>query len=245
MNCTDFDATVTDLQQLIQYEDTGFYLGSGSLLVTSALLLLAGEVLVRPLAAFVGGVAGGVGVFVLSQAVDLDCEVRLVSAGVTSLVCALLALFILKTGLFVLGGVAFGGVAHLIYESLPLEGASQPFELFGLGGWYYIVVGVSGVAGAVISQLQRTWFVRISTSMLGGGGIALATWLLAERSGSAVHPLVLLGITVACTVIGVYVQQKIADRKKDAKEHPRRRRATEKKPPPVVVGEPVDATTRR
>jgi hypothetical protein len=208
INCTELDEAVEDTRVLLLESDGGFFLLVASLLLGSGLLLLRGEKLVRPMSALVGGVGATVAVFVLTALLDdMTCVARLVASGVAGVLAAVLALCIFKTGLFVLGAGGFGAVAHLIYESLPLQDVKPPFVLLGRSGYYYLTLLVAGVVGAGVAYAQRTHFVRISSSLVGGGGVSLGVWLLAERAGEDLPPLVLLAVLVVCTVGGVAVQR--------------------------------------
>ena len=191
MNCTRFDEAVEEIQRVVSTD--GRVVAVAAIFFVSALLLFAGERLVRGLSALLGGLAGGGATFLL---VDTRCEIRLGTAAVAALACSLIALCVFKSGLFVLGAAAFGGVAHVLYDVLPLDDVSHPFTLFERGGWYYVAVGASGLVGALVSQLQRTWFVRIATSMLGGSGLSVGVYLLEPD----LHPFLLLALTLASTL---------------------------------------------
>ena len=138
------------------------------------------------------------------------------------MLAACLVLCLLKAGLFVLGASAFGTLAHFVYEALPfLDDAEPPFVLMGRSGYYYVVVGVAGIVGAVVAHVQKTQIVRITTSLLGGGGLALTTHLVVEReSDEKVPDVALLAILVVGTLFGVFVQHRIAKtrRQKEVKK---------------------------
>ena len=228
INCTELDGAVEDARRLLVEGDAGFALLIGVLLLGSGALLVRGETLVRPMAALVGGGAAAVAVYVLTALVDdATCVARLVASGVAAVLAAVLALCVFKTGLFVLGAAGFGAVAHLLYESLPLGGLAPPFVLLGRSGYYYLTLAAAAVVGAVVAYVQRTHFVRISSSLLGGGGVALAVWLLADRAGEDAPPLALLVVLATCTVGGVVVQRHLARRKtrrsRESREPDRRR----------------------
>jgi hypothetical protein len=216
MNCTALDLAVDEAHTLVT-SDAGFYVGCGALLLVSVVLLVLGETWVRPLGAVVGGTAAAVAVYVLSALVDdVPCTGRLVSAAVAGVLAACLVLCLLKAGLFVLGASAFGTLAHFAYEAMPfLDDLDPPFVFLERSGYYYIVVGAAGVVGAVVSHVQRTQVVRITTSLLGGGGLALTTHLVVAReSEQGVPDVALLGILLVSTVVGVVVQTRIAKRRK-------------------------------
>lgn len=221
MNCTELDTAVDEVYTLLA-SDAGFYVACAALLLVSGLLLVMGETWVRPLGAVVGGTGAAVAVYVLSAVFDgVPCTGRLVSSGVAGVLAASLVLCLLKAGLFVLGASAFGTLAHFVYEALPfLDDLDPPFELVGRSGYYYIVVGVAGVVGAVVAHVQKTQIVRITTSLLGGGGVALTTHLVVRREtgGERVPDAALLAILLVGTLFGVFVQHRIGKVKQRRKE---------------------------
>lgn len=222
MNCSTLDSFGQDASRAIAGEDIYFGIALAGISVLSLLLVAAGERFVRPLAAVLGGAAGGVSAFLLTRFFDppLPCEARLGIAAVAAIVFALLAVCIVKMGLFLLGGFGLGAVAHLLWMSLPLDGVSGPFTLFGVAGWHYIAVGAAALSGAIVSQCQRKRFVRMATSLAGGTGLAAATFLVFERIDSFGDPppLLLLGIVVAATPTGACLQARLEERRKKKRE---------------------------
>lgn len=222
MNCTELDVATQDIHNFVVYADEGFAVAALLLFGTSMLLLLQGERLVRPLAAIVAGVAGTGGAFVLTRMlIEHDCTARLIVSGAAGILGALMSLCLFKTGLFVLGAGAFGTVSHYIYDALPLQDVAPPFVVFGRSGYYYLVVGLSGLIGAVVSQFQQRHFIRIASSLLGGGGVALCVHLVFARlSDDAISSVALLVVVVVSTISGVFAQHRIAkwrERKKKRK----------------------------
>ena len=111
MNCTDLDNAFDSIQGPVFDEDAGFIVAASLLLVTSCALLSHGERLVKPMSVLVGGVGGSVGVYVLSDAVSLSCDTRLIVSLLSGVLVALLALCLFKTGLVLLGAAGFGTIA--------------------------------------------------------------------------------------------------------------------------------------
>lgn len=246
MNCTELDLGLTDIHAFVTLTDVGFGLGVLLLFGVSVALLLTGERCVRPLASVVSGVSSAVAVFLLTGLLDgLDCYVRLGTAGGAALVAALLSLCLLKTGLFVLGAGALGTLVHYLYDALPLASVPPPFVLFDRSGWYYLAVTAAGLVGGVVSQFQRTHFIRISAAVLGGGGVALCVHLLVARAGDTASSVVLLVIVVVCTFGGILAQRRIARWRRTRKQDEprgtrrRRRRAADDEDDDVPTGRPV------
>ena len=214
MNCTELDATSTHLREAVVGSDGGFAVACVVLALPSLLLLAAGEQLMRTLSALTAGVGGGVAVFVITEAVrpPVACETRLVVAAIAGVGAAVLAVCVVRTGLFVLGAAGFGVVTHLVYDSLPLDGSGGDLVLLGRPIYYYLAMAAMILLGAVVGALQRREFVRISSSLLGAGGMTLLLHLAVERAGGRVPPIALLVVLVACTVGGVAVQWRRAAR---------------------------------
>lgn len=206
MNCSELDAALEDAHALVIDSDGGFVVASGSLVVASLVLLVLGERLARPLGAAVAGAVAAVAGFVFTRAGELPCAARLAIAGTACVLAAVLALCLFKTGLFVLGAAGFGTVAHYVYAALPLDGVEPPFVVLHRSGYYYLAVGTAATAGGIATQCQRAHVVRISSALVGGGGLAYATHLVADRAGADVPALVLLATLVLSTVAGVALQ---------------------------------------
>ena len=230
MNCTELDNHVENLARGVVEHDAGFVVSLAMLLAISFTLLVFGERIVRPLVGILGGLAGAGGSLVLTGLFDrpVACEVRLVVAGVAAVIIAVLAICLLKTGLFLLGAFGLASLVHLMWESLPLQSVEGPFTLFSKPGWYYIAVGSGAITGAIVSQIQKKKFTRIASSVLGGTGIAAGIVLICEREGTSAPPLLLLGVVASLSVTGSIVQHYLSRRR-------RARKATES----IPVGQPV------
>ena len=165
MNCSELDAASSHLRDAVVDSDWGFALACAAIAVPSLLLLAAGEQLMRVLSALVAGVGGGVAVFVVTEAVRpaVACEARLIAAGVAAVGAAVLAVCVVRTGLFALGAAGFGVVTHLVYDSLPLAAATAGApRLLGRPVHYYLAMAAMVALGAIVGALQRREFVRIS-----------------------------------------------------------------------------------
>ena len=228
MNCTELDTVVEDAHSFFVESDGGFAISIGALAIVSLLLLVKGEALVRPLSALVAALVATGAVFVLSDfAEDMACMARVAVAATAGVLAAVLALCLFKTGLFLLGAAGFGVVGHFVYDALPLRNVPPPFVLMGRSGYYYLILLVLSVVGAVASFWQRVHFVRISSSLLGGSGVAWTVHLVADRaSGRAntVPSLVLLILLLATTGVGVAVQYKLQQQRQRRRCRQRRAR---------------------
>lgn len=221
INCTEVDVALEDARTLLFESDGGFYVACAALVLVSGLLLALGEVLVRPLGAVVSFSAASGGVFVLSSLFEgLPCEGRLVASGVAGVVAAMLVLCLLKAGLFAVGAGSFGALAHYVYVSIPaIEELDPPFTLAGRSGWYYISIGAAGLVGGVVAHAQRTHFVRLTTSLLGASGLAMAVHVIVEREeGKALPGVALLAVVGVGTLGGVLVQRHLYLKRKKKKE---------------------------
>lgn len=211
MNCSELDGVVQEGIVAVQ-SDAGFFLLMVLLFLTSGTLLVAGELLARPLAGLVAGTTSAVGVFVVTQPFGVACPWRLGLSLAAAVGAAALALCLLKGGLFALGATAFGATAHVVYQALPMDPGDAVF--LGESVYYYGSVAVAGLLGAVVSVVTRTYVLRITTSLLGGSGVAATTYLVADRSGESVPSLALVGIMNIASLVGLGTQHAIARRRK-------------------------------
>lgn len=234
-NCSELDTFVSEVHDFARDNEVGAVVLAAFLCTTGSLLVFAGEQLVRPLGAVVGGVGGAWVTFVVTAMFggDVQCELRLVAAAVVGVVGAALALFVLKTGVFLLGAGGLGAVTHLVYDSLPLPPPRDDFALLGRSGYYYIAMVAATLVGGVISYVQRKNFLRIASSMLGGGCFALAIFIVCDWYGVAFPNVAGLGVLATSTFVGVGVQLWRKNRRKSRR---RRRKAPEGG---VAMGVPV------
>lgn len=233
MNCTQVDDALTDAQAFLLETDFGVGILAACIVLASSVLLFYGERVVKPACVLVGGAGGAVSLFVLTDSASVSCYVRLGAAGLAGVVVGLLALTLVKSGIFILGAAAFATVTHYVYSSLPLDGVASPFTMLGMSGWYVISMASSIVVGAIVSHLRRKQLIRVITALLGSGGIVAALHLVLDRSGEgdAFPAFVYALLLLPGTALGTCAQRVLA----------RRRRARVAKPPDVPVGIRVEA----
>lgn len=213
LNCTEFDGAISDVREFVETGDVGVVLVVLALLVGGGALLVAGERLMRPLGALVAGTSGAVAVFILSALLDLDCEVRLVTAGLAGLVSAVVALCILGWGIFLVGSAALAALTHLVYDALPLSSIlpeGSDFVLLGRSGYYYLAMVVAVLVGGVASYVYKKNMLRIASSLLGSSCVVFAVNIVAARSsadGEKVPPIITLGLLLITTTGGVAIQR--------------------------------------
>lgn len=235
INCTELDLAVSQVHSLYMEEDAAFATVALSIFLVSLLFIAQGEELMRPLATIVGSTVGSVAVFVLSALFVDDCLARLVISGVAGVLVALLALCVLKSGIFILGSVGFASITHLVYDTLPLDKVEPPFRILDRSGYYYIAMTVAVVGGAIIAYWQKKSFIRISSSLIGGGGIAFTIWLVCDRVGENVSSLVLLVVLVLSVCVGVPLQKYIKKRREKRKQERKQKKYVPQGIPVVVA----------
>ena len=234
INCTDLDRAAMRAEEMLTESDAAFGVAITALSALSLLLLAAGEQLMRVVGALVAGVAAAGSVFLVTATLEdvlLSCVARLAVAAVAGMCAAVLTVCIFRTGLFVLGAASFGVTTHLVYEALPIP-ADAGAEILGRSVYYYVAMAAMTLLGAVVGFMQRREFVRISSSLLGGGGLVLGVHLVADRADATVPPLALLAVLIAATVAGVAVQWHRSKRRKRRKQEP------------VALGVPVEEQRR-
>ena len=241
MNCTDIDLIYEDGMREV-HTDLGFWtivlLGG----VLSFSLLVFGEKIARPFAGLLAFVGGGSFVFVVTQSSTLPCIPRIVMALVGGLSMASLAWCLLKGGLFVLGGAAFGSVAHFVYEAIRPADDQGPFRIAGRSAYYLITVGVAGLSGAIVAVLMRKHVLRVTSSLIGGAGLTAVVHAVSSRiaeeeevssgsgpvewgsgetemsSAQTLPPVVLFVVLLGSTTFGIVSQHWMAQKRKKVKE---------------------------
>jgi hypothetical protein len=219
MNCTDFDILYGEIVTHVSTATQIFWISSLCFIsILSFFLIVAGEKILRPVAAIIAAGAGIViGYGLCTEMGELKCHVRLIISGIFALVLAILAACLLKAGIFILGGAAFGAVGHYIFDVIPEDVLPVVFATENRSGLYWIVVGGSALLGALLAICLKKEFLRIATSMIGGSGAALSTYIMTEKIKKPpvhLHPGILLGIAIVCLVIGVSTQNYFARKKK-------------------------------
>lgn len=214
MNCTELDESVRSVHAFVRDDDVGFATGVTLALAVSTLLLAYGELCVRFVGAVIGGLGGTVSVYVLSDVVRLPCPARVAVAVVSGVFLSLFALCAFTTGIVLLGAAAFGSTAHFVYDALPLEKMPPPFLIAGRSGYYYLTMTVAVVAGGVVAVFQKKNLIRVSSSLIGGAGVSVTTFLVVDRAGGSVGSLTLLLVMLVAACLGVCVQRALARRRK-------------------------------
>lgn len=205
MNCSAVDAVVG--QAFAPASDGAVAVVAAVLAVLAALLLFAGERLVRPLAVAVGGVGAALVTFVVTRE-WWECEVRLAVAGGVGVAVALLAACVVRTAPVVFGAAGAGAAAHLVYDALPLPD-DLPAVLLGRSAYYYAALGGAAVVGGALACVRRAWVLRVASALLGGALLVAATTVVWRHAGTTDPPsavsLVILGVATLC---GVLVQRR-------------------------------------
>ena len=210
MNCTDLDTAFDQGISAIN-TDVGFWAAVGTLAVASFTVLCFGQRVTRPLAGVLAFVGATLGLFWLMDSVA--CEVRIVVSLVAGTMAATLALCLLKGGMFILGGAAFGTVVHFTYEAIDFP-HKPPFEIMGRSGVYYLTVGGAAIIGAVTSVCFKKHFMRITTSLIGGGGVALVLYLCSNRNKWDLASVVYLSVLLGSALMGIFIQRWLSSRRR-------------------------------
>lgn len=210
MNCTELDHALVQGQTLVANTTEGFVALTGTIGIVSTILIVTGERVARPLSSVLAAGTGSVGMFMLTELTDIECEPRLIVSAVAGGTLALLAWCLLAGGLFVLGGVAFGAVAHFLYHSIPwLSNLESQLVLFGNSIYYFAIVGGVGLIGAILSACYRKQLLRVTTSLVGGGGMSIVVYLVSTRLGHAPPSLVLACVLLSSSIMGVVIQTRL------------------------------------
>jgi len=218
MNCTEFDYLYDDIVAHVSTTSQIFWISTASFsFIFCILMICAGEKLFRPASALIAGLVGLVlGYMITTEMGDVKCYIKLIVASVFALVLSISVSCLLKAGLFLLGGAAFGAVAHYSFEIIPGDVLPNIFAFQNKNGLYWIVVGCSGLIGAILSLVYKKKFMRLATSMIGGSGISLSIYILCFEILNPpiyIHPGVLLGITIVLSIFGYLFQRHLSKRR--------------------------------
>lgn len=225
MNCTDVDLLITSARDLsTSGEDWVFATLVTSLFLVSLAFVVVGGRFVRAFAGIAGLGFGLVGTFMLTAFFQgLSCAWRLGIAAVGGVVLAALAVCIAHAAVFILGGAGGGVLAHLVYQAV--AGETDRDLLSNRPPAYYVAVGGTSLACALLAFVQRTFFTRVATSVLGGGGIAFGVHTTVRRTtGTQMSDYVSIAIVAGSTAIGTAVQTRLASKRSDGRSDGRPRR---------------------
>jgi hypothetical protein len=221
MNCTEFDYLYDDIVAHVSTTSQIFWISTASFsFIFSILMIFTGEKLFRPASVLIAGLVGLVlGYMITTEMGYVKCYIKLIVAGVFALVLSIAVSCLLKAGMFLLGGAAFGTVAHYSFEIIPEDVLPNVFAFQNKNGLYWIVVGCSGLIGAIIALIYKKKFMRLATSLIGGSGISLSIYILCFEIINPpvyVHPGVFLGTTIVLSFLG-YLFQRHSSKKRNNK----------------------------
>lgn len=227
MNCSALDRSLSDADDFLRGgSDVAFAVTLTAVLCASGVLLVFGEHTIRLMTAIVGGLGGGIILFGLSRDVVSPCEMRLVVAGVSGLVCSLFGLFLYNKGVFLVGAAGVATVTHFVYAA---------FQPPAVAWHYYVAMSVASLLGGFVLNKERKSFVRLCSSLLGAGGVVLSAHWIHERAsndGQPLPPWLTVFVLLTVTLAGVGTQHWLAVRRK-------KHRPTRKKEEIVPIGRPV------
>ena len=106
-------------------------------------------------------------------------------------------------------------MTHVVYDSLPIPPPRDgDFAILGRSGYYLVALLVSCLVGGLIAHFQRKNFLRIASSVIGGGCVTLAVYIVCDRTGASLPSVGGLIVLFACTILGTMVQSWRARRRR-------------------------------
>ena len=106
-------------------------------------------------------------------------------------------------------------MTHVVYDSVPIPPPRDgDFAILGRSGYYLVALLVSCLVGGLIAHFQRKNFLRIASSVIGGGCVTCTVHCVRPYRrvhsvrGGTDRPL------FACTIIGTMVQSWRARRRR-------------------------------
>lgn len=208
LNCSAIDTAVDTLLHE-HFEASSFWSAALpiGLVGGSVVLVLVGHLVIRTMASLI---AASVTALVLFRSTDgVECLPRLLISG-TGVVCSvLLVLCLLKAGLFVLGGAAFGAVAHFAFEAIPYNWTALDDvpDFQGRSLIYWGVVAISSLVGACIVYQGRRQTLILVTSILGGTGMSLGLSMAVVDDD--VSPWTWVVTLATTSLVGVFAQTRL------------------------------------
>ena len=205
MNCSNLDSAYETTLTLLTSE-TGTVVYSSLLGVGGLALMLFGYLIARPTACFIAGIAASVAVFVVTDTADLNCVMRLVVSGLGGLVACLVALCLVRNGMFILGAIGFGVVSHYVYATIPVDESTAPFVAWDKSAYYWSTITGSALLGAVLTCLMKQTMLVFSTAFIGASLFAVGVAAASDRFGDGIHEAAVLAIIIGPGTCGVFAQ---------------------------------------
>lgn len=203
------------IQDGVEYVDNN---GEGKIACISVLMLLScgllffGAKIVKTLSFIVGSGLGFTSTFAILRVTNanVSCATTFIVSGSVSLVCGLLLLCCLKTGTLLVGGAGLGVATHYVWTALSVSISNAPFYFLDKSAYYYAALLSSSTMGVLLSVCAKKTTLRVSTSCIGGAGLALGVhWSLSVSKAGELPPWGALAIFSASVCVGTWSQTKL------------------------------------
>lgn len=215
LNCSFLDAA-TEEGISASSTDSGFAVLTVAGLMVSFTLIAFGERVAKPIVGVVAFTGASSVVYELTRSFSytMECTFRVVLSIASGAAAAFIAWCLLRAGLSFLGAAAFGSVAHFVYQAIPSDQVPPFFSIAGESTIYYIGVGLASLSGAVASVVMRKEFIRLTSSLIGGAGVAAVVHLSALRSEVNVPQILYVVVICLSAVVGVLTQYLLSKRRR-------------------------------
>ena len=216
-----YDVMVDFKNKTIRAHENPSGLGfSSAILLFSVVTLFVGARFIRPLATIIAAFSSFLVVFKVTQTSNgFTCDSSLILSGVISLIVAILTISLMNCAIFMIGAVALSGITHLIFVAIPqLHEIGNLPVILGNSVIYWSSILIVGVAGGIFLKRYKTLALEAITSLLGGIGMAYSLHTITEYTNTNIHKATFVGIAIASSTVGFFVQRQLRLRKKRKKK---------------------------
>ena len=190
------------------------------LLVASLVMAVRGSVLLRPCCILAAAATGfwlwwdvlhalvGTSRDSLTDSTGgLPCEARVIGAALLALLFGLAAACLIKVGLFLLGALAAGGTAYLIFEAFPALDTG-PVLMANRSVLAWVITLAAGLAGGLLVRCKSRPVLEVVTAAVGGAGFAHAVHGIVAIAGGALPGPAAFALAITIGLAGWWLQRR-------------------------------------
>jgi hypothetical protein len=135
---------------------------------------------------------------------SVSCDVRILISVLIGIVAGFAATCIINVALFIIGAITLVSFVHIVFTAFPV--LHSPLM-------YWLCVCLSAALGGIMFRWNKKLALEITTSILGGIGLAYGVYGLFNLTVIRLHAFVYFGIFVGSSIAGVCVQRKLRNYK--------------------------------
>ena len=190
------------------------------LLILSIVFLFFGRRFVRLTAGFAALCVVFFFLYTSHTLQDWECATRTLVSIAAGFICGVLAAFLIKVGLFVIGSAAIGAIVHVTFASFPeLHALGDQPQFWNMSVGYWICMAIAIVCGGVIVRWHTKIIMEVLTATIGGLGVTYSLYSISIITNLQITRWVFVGVGGVGICLGICVQ-----RMNRLKKEPGRRR---------------------